>query len=220
MTDLHIIYTEAGDEYGWTIESPQLPDLIGGRNTSEELLADTAEIIEWAMDDDAAYDPVYAHEQHLVYDPDGREYLIRWQFNDEANYEARLETAGRLNHAVTAGLITPGEWGEHAPLSVTGERLYIAVVGTDRLGWVQDQLSDRDNACVLAEHLEDGAVVHLPFAQSGVLRAGLSIELLGLNRDSTFNDMLDAVLAREVDALGKTYLPKESKGIPRLLTRV
>ena len=29
MADLHVVYTETGDDYGWTIESPQIPELIG-----------------------------------------------------------------------------------------------------------------------------------------------------------------------------------------------
>ena len=95
---------------------------------------------------------------------------------------------------------------------MTGERLYVVVVGTDTLGWIQDQLSDSEDCCVLAEHLSDGAVAHLPFAQSGMLRNGVNIELLGLNRDSTFSEMLDAVLAREVESMRKTYLPRELFG--------
>ena len=210
MADLHIVYTESGDDYGWTIASPQIPELIGGRATSDELVADTLEIIEWAMDESQSFDRVAAHEQHLVEDPEGHQYLIRWQFNDADNYDARYETASRLNFAVTSGLITPEEWGQHRPLTFTGERLYVVVVGTDTLGWIQDQLSDSEDCCVLAEHLSDGAVAHLPFAQSGMLRNGVNIESLGLNRDSTFSEMLDAVLAREVESMRKTYLPREA----------
>ena len=210
MTDLHLIYTEAGDDFGWTIESPQIPELIGGRSTGEELVEDTPAIIDWAVDEDASFDEIYAHEQHLIEDPQGRQYLIRWQFNDEGNYDERYQTASRLNYAVTSGMVTPEEFGEHPALPLTGERLYIAVIGTDTLGWIQDQLSDRECCCVLAQHLEDGAVIHPPCAPSGVMQAGLPIEKLGLHRDSTFSEMLDAVLAREVESLWKTQLPSEA----------
>ena len=41
--------------YGWTIASPQIPELIGGRATSDELVADTSEIIEWAKDESQTF---------------------------------------------------------------------------------------------------------------------------------------------------------------------
>ncbi|MBF9349270.1 hypothetical protein BKG80_18950 [Mycobacteroides chelonae] len=217
MTDLHIVFTESGDDYGWTIESPQVPELIGGRSTSEELLADAPDIIDWATDRQV-FDHIFAHEQHIVADPQGRQYLIRWQFtDDDHNSDARYETAGRLNFAVTSGLITPEEFGQHPALELTGERLYIAVVGTDTLGWIQDQLSDRENCCILAEHLGDGAVANLPFAPTGTLKTGIDVEKLGLTRDSTFDEMRDAVLAHEIESLKKTYIPQDTE-IPRHIT--
>ena len=62
------------------------------------------------------FDRVAAHEQHLVEDPEGHQYLIRWQFNDADNYDARYETASRLNFAVTSGLITPKSGASIVPL--------------------------------------------------------------------------------------------------------
>jgi hypothetical protein len=212
----HIVYTETGDHYGWTIESPQIPELVGGRNTVEELVADTEEIIAWAKDAGTEFDRLYVHEQHLVVDPTGREYLIRWQFNSE-DYDARYETAGRLNYAVSNGLADDDEIAQQPVLPTTGERLLIAVVGTDTVGWVEDQLSERAGCCVLAEHTGDGAVVSLPFGITGLLGGRVaSTELLGLNRKSTFREMIDAVLAKELNNLHETHLPPGAvRGIPR-----
>jgi predicted RNase H-like HicB family nuclease len=105
---LHVVYTESGDDYGWTVESPQIPELIGGRNTAEELVADTAGIIAWAKDDAADYDRLFVHEQHLVTDPSGRDYLIRWA-SDLEDSEARYETASRMNAGVRNGLMDDDE---------------------------------------------------------------------------------------------------------------
>lgn len=214
MTDLHIVYTEAGDEYGWTIESPQIPELIGGRSTIEELILDTPGIVEWAKDQDQTFERTFMHEQHLVADPDGGHYLIRFQVNHDDDDESRYETASRLNFAIVNGLVLRDEYGPHPPLN-TGERLYVVAVGTDTLGWIRDQLDGRDQPCVLAEDTGDGAVVHLPFAPTGVLPGGLNTESLGLDRESTFTEMLNAVLAREVLSL-TTRLPRGgSQPIPR-----
>jgi predicted RNase H-like HicB family nuclease len=215
MTDLHIVYTETGDSYGWTIESPQIPELIGGRDTVEELVADTDEIIEWAKDSGTEFDGLFVHEQHLVVDPAGREYLIRWQFNSD-DYDARYETAGRLNYAVLNG------WGDddeiaQQPVLPTGERLFIAAVGADTLGWVEDQLSECGGCCVLAEHLGDGAVANVPFGVTGQLGPrGVNIKQLGLNRESTFREMADAVISHELDKLREVHLPPDAvRGIAR-----
>lgn len=219
MTDLHIVYTETGDNYGWTIESPQIPELIGGRNTAEELVADTSEIIEWAKDSGTEFDKQYVHEQHLVVDPAGREYLIRWQFNSD-DYDARYETVGRLNYAVLNGLADDDEIAQQ-PVLPTGERLLIAAVGADTLGWVEDQLSERGGCCVLAEYLGDGAVVNVPFGVTGQLDTrGVNIKELGLNRESTFREMADAVTSHELNKLREFHLPPNAtRGIPRHMPR-
>ncbi|ANW63973.1 hypothetical protein BCA37_10535 [Mycobacterium sp. djl-10] len=213
---MHVIFTEAGD-YGWTIESPQIPELIGGRDTSDELIGDAGEIIEWAKDPDQTFDEWFGHEQHLVEDPAGRTFLIRWLFNGgDEDYDARVDTADRLNYAVVSGLVNSEEYGRHPQLPTTGECLYICVRGSDTMGWISAQLDDRYDRCVLAQHLGDGGVVHLPFGRAGVLRAGLNTEALGLTDSSTFDEMRDVVMAHEIDGLRQTHLTlKKSKTFPR-----
>lgn len=221
MADLHVVYTETGDDYGWTIESPQIPELVGGRKNAEDLVRDTAEIIAWAKDDDVEYDPVFLHEQHLVTDPSGREYLIRWWFDAEDS-DARYETARRMNSAVHNGFMEADELAQQPVLPTTGERLLIAVVGTDTLGWIEDQLSQRDGCCVLVEHAGDGAVWSVPFGLDGLLgsQRARSTKELGLTRDSTFRDLKDAVVASELNNLRETHLPPDAVDcIPRAMLR-
>jgi hypothetical protein len=205
LSDLHLIITESGG-YGWTFESPQLPELIGGRDTSAEVIADIPGVIEWAKEPDDVFDRVFTHEQHLISDPDGRDFLIRFLFSgSDEDYNERHETAGRLNFAVLNGLVTDEEYGLHVPVATTGERLYICVVDSDTLGWIEDQLLEREGCCVLAQHLEDGAVVHLPYGRTGMLPNGIDTGALGLSRHSTFSEMREAVLRREVESLHRTY---------------
>lgn len=202
MADLHVIITEtAGD--GWTIESPQLPGLIGGRNTTEELAADLGEIIEWAKEPGQSFDRLFVHEQHLVTDPDGNEFLIRFLAGGpEGDYEARHMTGMRLNHGVLNGMISDEGYVKHPPVSITGEQLYVCVRGSDTLGWMQDQLLEREGGCVLAELLDDaGAVINIPFGPAGTLPNGVDINKLGLTRDSTFDEMRAAVIDHELASL-------------------
>lgn len=209
MSDLHIVYTETGEAHGWTIESPQLPDLIGGNNSITDLVAETGEIVQWAKHPDDVFDRTFGHEQHLVADPHDRQFLIRWQFDNgefDRDYDARRHTAERLNYAISNGLITGDELAPHPVLHTTGERLFIVVLATDTLGWMMDQLSERTDCCVLAQHLEDGAIINIPFRHR-LLPTAAPIEYVGLTRDSTFTEMVDAVLAREVSELRKTTIP-------------
>ncbi|MFC9441159.1 hypothetical protein [Nocardia sp. NPDC057030] len=217
-TDLHIIYTEAGEGYGWTIESPQIPELIGGRSTIQELVKDTTEIIQFAKDPDQRFDEIFAHEQHWLVDPSGDEYLVRLSVSgDDDSVDERYQTAGRLHAAVHDGYDQDEK--ERQPQSVTGERLLLVVLRTDTLGWVVDQLGP--NGCaVLCQHEGDGAIWSVPIGASGLdKQQRWGFELLGLSRDSTFADMLDAVLSSEVDDGARRMIEPHSEPIERRLAR-
>lgn len=210
MADLHVIVTESGD-YGWTFETPQIPELIGGRDTTAEIIAELPAIVEWAKEPGETFDQVFAHEQHQVRDPEGNEYLIRFQFNGpDKDYEARHDTAGRINYAVLNGLVTEEERGQHPPVLTTGERLYVCVRDADTLGWIQDQLLEREVSCLLVQHSEDGALLHVPYGRTGQLQNGIDTDALGLNRDSTFAEMAEALFRREVESLRRTYSAPEA----------
>ncbi|MFI2561569.1 hypothetical protein [Nocardia farcinica] len=202
MTDLHIIYGEAGPDYGWTIESPQIPELIGGRKTIAELIRDTPDIIEFAKDPGQTFDQLYRHEQHLVTDPTGDEYLIRWTHSDPDTYDARERTAAHLNYAVLAGLYGPNEKARQ-PRLVTTERLLIAVEPDDLIGWILDQL-DVGGCAVLSHNAGEGAIWSLPIGKDSQLFGDRwTFERLGVTRDQTFAQALDSVIGKESDAIDR-----------------
>lgn len=219
MTDLHVIYGEAGPDYGWTIESPQIPELIGGRNTVAELIADTPRIIEFAKDPDQDFDQVVVHEQHLITDPDGDEYLIRWSHHDPDTYASREQTARHLNGLVTAGY--SADIKARQPRLITGERLLIAVEPDDLMGWILEQLND--GGCAVVNHYADGAVWSVPLGKDAHLPGDRwTLERMGIDHSSTFADALDAVIAHESDAISKVETGPEVEQIadtidPRLL---
>ncbi len=205
MPDLHLIIT-AADGYGWTVESPQLPQLIGGRATAAELVDDLPGIIDWAKDPDTEYDQVFTHEQHVVTTPDGHDFLIRFLTSgDSTDYQARHITGMRLNYAIGNGLLTAEDYTKHPAVATTGERLYVCARGSDTLGWVQDQLLEREVCCVLAEQIDDdGAVINIPYGRDGVLANGIDIDDLGVTRDSTFDELQAAVIGYEIDSIRRS----------------
>ncbi|MCZ9634858.1 hypothetical protein [Rhodococcus sp. BH5] len=196
MADLHIIYTSYGPDYGWSLSSPQIPDLIGGRKTLPELMADTDEILEFAgADPDAKR---WIHEQHHYIDPEGDEYLVRILDDDS---EDRLEAANRLVSGVLSG--NDADLKSRQPISVTTERILIAVVGSDTLGWVEEQLGPGAGATV-GIYGGDDVLYSVPVLD-GKLTGHRSwpFEKLGLTSQSLVADMLDAVLGKEAQALGE-----------------
>ncbi|MFD4438098.1 hypothetical protein [Bacillus safensis] len=194
-SDLHIVYTDNGDEFGWSISSPQIPELVGGRSSLNDLLRDTDSILSFV--DMSAFENRYLHEQHVYLDPDGNEYLIRLM--DEHGNPERTTTASRL--------VTAVEWGyepelrARQPQLVTTERLLIAVIGTDTIGWCFDQLGVGGGA-VIAEHRGDDAVYSIPIVD-GKLPGTTTWELeeLGLTRDDTVDALMDRVLTWEAKGL-------------------
>ncbi|GHP18848.1 hypothetical protein RN2511_035840 [Rhodococcus sp. NKCM2511] len=216
-TDLHIVYSESGEDYGWTLESPQIPGLIGGRSSSSELLRDTDEIIRFAAPGES-WEKTFLHEQHSVEDPDGNEYLIRWlvavdgDLEDEDRAEGRQQVAGRLNAAAQAGF--PESERAAQPVLPTSERLLIAVLADDTLGFVEDQLGD--GCAVLSQYGGQDVLISIPFGTSGLgtSTGKFSLEELGLTRQSTFAEMYDSVLTHEAGRIDRS-VHQESKAIER-----
>lgn len=215
MDNLHLVYTSYGDDFGWSISSPQIPGFIGGRNTITELIRDTDSILEFAKA--GPYRHLWQHEQIAAEDPDGNEYLIRWLAEEDGpEYSqddpmSRLSTAGRLFSSVRDG------YSEYLlgrqPVLVTGERLLIAVMGDDTIGFVFDQLEENQGA-VIAQHRGEDAVYSVPI---GIPRdpAGWSWDLhdLGLTRDADVETVIDRALDWEASKLG-TH-PQPSLLLPR-----
>lgn len=205
MTELHLIYTDNGPGYGWSIESPQIPELIGGRSKLDDLIRDTNLILEFAdapiKDANAA--GVFRHEQIATEDPSGFEYLIRWLVNEEADGDdpmSRVSTAGRLLSSAREGY--PEYLRARQPELVTGERLLIAVMGTDTIGFILDQLKEGQGA-IIAQHRGEDAVYSVPIGISASLDGWTwELEDLGLTRDDSVEKVIDSVLDWEANKLG------------------
>ncbi|WP_068162726.1 hypothetical protein [Rhodococcus phenolicus] len=193
MSDLHLIYTTYGPDFGWSLTSPQVPELIGGRNSISELLADTPDILRFAGVAD--YPHTWRHEQHFIRDDAGDEFFIRFLADDDT----REGAANRMHSELQAG--ADSDLIERGPVMSTGERLLIAVTGSDTIGWCEDQL-EPDTGAMLGYHAGDDLMYHMPILNGRFVgRRSWQIEELGLTRASTVAQLVDALLAGQADDL-------------------
>lgn len=194
MRELHVIYTDSG-EHGWGISSPQVPNLVGGRRSIRTAMADTPTILDWCGFPEDSY-TLHRHEQKYAASPDGHEFFIRFA---EEGSDDRVAATGRALYSA--------ETGEHLedmprmPMLSTGERLVIAVLASDRIGWILDQLAPGEGA-YLQYFAGDDAMYGVPMYNNDLdAGRGSLLEELGLSRENTVREMIDRIVASEVTEL-------------------
>lgn len=201
MRDLHLIYTKYDGFYA--IESPQIPELVGGRTSPAELEAAVPEILELANVTASDFDNIYEHEQHIYYSPDGVEYVVRVYLDDN---EARERSAGRVIAGIEEGYERENEAKQ--PKLRTGERLIIAATGEDRIGWFMDQLGDGEGAIVEWNKVDD-VCYSLPLLPDDLsTEDSSSLASLGLSADSSISECFDQVIAAEVSNLAGDHVSR------------
>lgn len=169
---IHVMLTDYG-QFGWGISSPQLPELIGGRDTREELTKDLEGLI--VFGGGAADAPRLIHLQRHIMLENGDELVIRVAQDDSAVERARvalgLTSALSLTGQVTAML--------NVPRRPTGEALFVCALPSDTLGWFGDQMEDQDSMCVVTT-VENGGegVIRVQFLGHGEPLAGTDTHLL------------------------------------------
>lgn len=199
MADLHLVYTHYDDF--WALESPQIPSLVGGRPTLQELVDDTDMILQLAEVSRDDFDEVYPHSQHVVLSPDGAEYLVRIYLDDN---EVRELSAGRVAMSIEQGNEVKNE--DLQPKLATGERLIIAATGTDRIGWFMAQLRDEEGAIIEWNKVEDFCYSLPLIDQKFGTDDTYSLESLGLDEDSTVSEWLDRVIAAEASGMVREHI--------------
>lgn len=219
----HLIYTDYGPDFGWSIESPQIPGLVGGRTDLNDLLRDTNMMLEFADApvQDMHAPGVYLHEQHAITDPRGNDYLIRFLTSTDAeDNPSRISAASRLQGAVLEG------WSEDEiesqPQLVTTERLLIAVTAEDTIGWIADQLGEGGCAS-LSKYNGGDVLLTIPFADGSLgAKSRRTLDSLGLGRGDTFGELANQIIAAEAfDLISEhSVTPAEDVAIVRGMTSV
>lgn len=221
MSNVHVIFTNYGDQYGWALRSPQIPGLAAGRTKLSDLLREAPAIFRFAQADVDLHDPaVMLHEEHVVEAPDGTEYLVRWMTSgDDRDAEHRAEAASRLEGAAISGF-EPDEVARQ-PVLPTGERLLIGVTGSDQIGMFMDQLGPSGSAS-LSHHNGNDALLTIPFSDGELGTPGehYTLDSIGLTRKNTFDDLADRVMSMELSGLVRVTKAPIEKKFARLLTSV
>lgn len=199
MVDLHVVYTDPGDPaFGWDIACPQIEGLVAGRRNAADALRDTAFILEYAGQAEGSYNLIQ-HEQKYAESPSGHGFFLRFDAFDDEDSDARAEVIGRELQAVSSG--HRDEDLDRMPTTAAGDRIIIAAVPMDRLGWVLDQLASGEGATV-AYYGGDDAIYSLPiFDEDREGGRGSNLEALGLDRNSTVGEAVDRVVAEETSKL-------------------
>lgn len=182
---IHVLLTDY-DRFGWGISSPQLPELIGGRDTYEELVADLNQLLEFGGAKPDA--PRVIHHQKYIELANGDELMVRMAQDGKA--EDRLRVGMHL--ATAMGVAAQLTDMLKAPRRPTGEVLFICVEPDDTLGWVSTQLNQQDAGCLVlqrdADKLHTLFIAHGKTSTDGWDRA----EHVGWAPDTTVLELFEA----------------------------
>ncbi len=194
MTDVHVVFTEH-EGFGWSLTSPQAPELIGGRRHVADLLRELPEMLALGG---MSGETLHLHEEKTLTSPGGLEYRVR--FADEGSDEREL-VVGRILASIESG--SEDEDADRSPRLPTGERLIIAVLETDAVGWLFDQVDEGSSASIRRYAGED-VLYGMPIS-NGTLEYNDAVHLaeLGITRKSTILDMIDAVITLEAAGLSR-----------------
>ena len=153
---VHVILAEHPG-YGWSVESPQLPELVGGRDSLIELEADLIDILRFGGAPDE-YRMVRHLERHFS-DDDG-EWAVRWVV--DRHVKERVATAQRLLQCMSVP-----EQKRELLVNVrtpTDEVLFVSMLSGDKLTSLFEQMDPRGDAVTVVLPVSDVGVWSMQFA--------------------------------------------------------
>jgi hypothetical protein len=177
-----IVYVEDGM---WTATSPQVPGLVGGRESGDELARDLPDMLRFAEvnPDDLT---MRIHQETLISAPEG-DFVTRVA-RDE-HFSMRREVAARIESALTIDIQREDMFD--APRTPTGEVLYICAVPTDTVRWLVEQLHPDGDGAVAAVCVADDMIWAAHFYVSGS-GDGQPLEHFGFSLDTTLSEIMQS----------------------------
>jgi hypothetical protein len=179
-----VVVEPSNDEEAWAFYSPQIPGLVGGRDSIFQLREDLPTILRFAGV------PLPARiRTHLeqTYDAEGLPYIIR-SAQDEHGKE-RLAAAQRLRAALTVA--DQREDLLSSPRTRTGEVLFIAGVASDTLEDMARQLHPSGDAAVVVCKVAEEFVWSFHFTNAEDLdEAARPLGELGLSMETTIGEVM------------------------------
>ncbi|MEV2279344.1 hypothetical protein AB0I72_27585 [Nocardiopsis sp. NPDC049922] len=173
--------------YGWSIESPQLPELVGGRDTREELEVDLTSLLKFGGAQDP-FVPAVHWQKYLIQDEEA-EVAIR--VRRDQHVTDRMQVARRIG----AALKHPDQRRSmsNLPQRSTGEVLFVCSVAQDRLDTLARQLDPRGDTFMIAVAVADNMLYTTALSNrgNGQRRSGwVRIADLGWDENTTVGDLV------------------------------
>lgn len=197
---LHLVYNDEG-KYGWSLTCPQLPGLIYGRADYDAFEAGIPEVLE-------AFDaPALPHQLHFAArnlgTTTGIGYRIRVAMGSPLRYRVASQLVGAINVPEQEPALL-----SRAAANPTGEAEFIIALGTDRLGWIYDQILPTDGVVALIGYIDNGHIWNDFVSKNSDNPGMVDLEMLGLTMDNTVDDARNR--KRLMDELGDAIAPKNT----------
>ncbi len=187
---LHIFVTDEGD-YGWSVESPQVPGFTMGRGTLAELKRDLVRALRFA--DAPGGTPRIFHQVQRRLSPEGEEFTVR--IAEDPHRPERLETYRRL-----LGVMDTDQRAEMLDFArtPTGEASFVAAVPTDTLGWLMEQFSGRGDVVILVVAVADDGLFSTQMSSDPSRRhqGWKGLDEMGWTEDTTVSELMQTLAGK------------------------
>jgi hypothetical protein len=168
-----------------TVSSPQVPGLVGGSNSDEELNSDLPGLLRFAgVDTDGL--SVRFHQEVVMPTPNGD---LVCRVTRDGHFNERCEVAERIRQALTVKAQRDDMFD--VPRTPTGEVLYICTVPTDTIRWCAEQLHPAGEGATVAACVAD-EMVWATYISNGLDPGGHPLEYFGFSLDTTVSEMMRA----------------------------
>ncbi|PZE26241.1 hypothetical protein DEJ02_12280 [Curtobacterium sp. MCLR17_042] len=188
---MHAVLTDYG-QFGWSATSPQLPGLVAGAATMQELSDDLFTIaVEAGMD---PHGSLYEYEQHVI-EVDDRVFAVRVK-GDYAAHE-RVDIASDVMEHIASD----GGLRAYTTEDDLGDTVIVVALPTDRIADVTASLDDSQPATIAVQLPEEDSISYTGIVR-GAPRDTHAIPLsdVGLDGQST----VASLFARLSERVGST----------------
>lgn len=185
---LHLVVTDDGP-HGYSLSSPQVPELVYGRNDLEAFRRSVTDVLAFAEAPDL---PRREHRQVRRYDQHGREIIVRMAVDD------RQDERKRLAKRVLGLLLESSEQADSLLCSnfetAFGAHLVIITLPGDRLEEVFEQLDPRDGTAMITDFVDDSGFEVRAISRSEINHdPGMrTLDEVGLSLSNTVGDLFAA----------------------------
>jgi hypothetical protein len=181
----HVICVLEGDDTGYSMTSPQLPGFVFARSTFTEFWADAWPALRRENVDTST---VVVHNQERRIAADGSEYLLR--VAQDVSVVERVELAQRISQRMAE----TSDFDADVALNAVGEATFICSVRSDTVGWIIDQMDQRNDAVQLAVAMDSDYVFSTQFASGQRAEDWPTMADHGWTRETSVGELTDLML--------------------------